>query len=138
MSSFSGVSSVRCPPSTDGEEGLRVLRVLTACQHSLEQNGAPIETSTGLPDAAEPDYFVHPTTTVDSPCKIGSGTKIWHYSHIMRDCEIGSNCTIGQNVVVSPHCIWEKMERCRIMSLFIQESSVRITCFSVHQWCSQT
>ena len=95
----------RCPPSTDGEEGLRVLRILTACQHSLEQNGTPIESIAGLAGEAEPDYFVHPTTTVDSPCKIGRGTRIWHYSHIMKDCEIGGNCTIGQNVVISPHCI---------------------------------
>ncbi|MEG2350909.1 MAG: acyltransferase, partial [Hungatella sp.] len=38
---------------------------------------------------------------VDEPCKIGKGTKIWHFSHIMKDCEIGENCNIGQNVVIS-------------------------------------
>ena len=53
----------------------------------------------------DPGYFVHPTSSVDMPCKIGSGTKVWHYSHIMKDCEIGKNCNIGQNVVVSPGCI---------------------------------
>jgi UDP-2-acetamido-3-amino-2,3-dideoxy-glucuronate N-acetyltransferase len=95
----------RHPPSTDGEEGLRVLSILTACQHSLEQNGTPIETNIVPTGWAKQDYFVHPTTTVDTPCKIGSGTKIWHYSHIMKDCEIGRNCTIGQNVVVSPGCV---------------------------------
>ena len=95
----------RRPPLTDGEEGLRVLSILTACQLSLEQNGTPIETNMRMAGWEEPDYFVHPTTTVDTPCKIGSGTKIWHYSHIMKDCEIGRNCTIGQNVVVSPCCI---------------------------------
>lgn len=48
------------------------------------------------------DYFVHESSYVDAPCKIGKGTKIWHFSHIMPDCEIGEGCNIGQNVVVSP------------------------------------
>lgn len=51
------------------------------------------------------DYFAHDTTEIDEPCKIGSGTKIWHFSHIMTDCKIGENCNIGQNVVVSPQVI---------------------------------
>lgn len=48
------------------------------------------------------DYFVHESAIVDSGCKIGKGSKIWHFSHIMPDCIIGENCNIGQNVVVSP------------------------------------
>ena len=48
------------------------------------------------------DYFVHESSYVDEGCEIGSGTKIWHFSHIMKDCKIGANCNIGQNVVVSP------------------------------------
>ena len=48
------------------------------------------------------DYFVHESSYVDEPCVIGEGTKIWHFSHIMRDCKIGKNCNIGQNVVISP------------------------------------
>ncbi|WP_241459827.1 acyltransferase [Aquimarina megaterium] len=48
------------------------------------------------------DYFVHETAVIDNGCKIRSGTKIWHFSHIMTDCEIGESCNIGQNVVVSP------------------------------------
>lgn len=48
------------------------------------------------------DYFVHPSAIVDEGCKIGRGTKIWHFSHIMPDCVLGENCNIGQNVVVSP------------------------------------
>lgn len=49
-----------------------------------------------------PEYFVHPSAIVDEGCKIGKGTKIWHFSHIMPDCVLGENCNIGQNVVVSP------------------------------------
>ena len=48
------------------------------------------------------DFFAHPTAVIDEGCKIGKGTKIWHFSHIMTDAEIGENCNIGQNVVVSP------------------------------------
>ena len=51
------------------------------------------------------DYFIHESAIVDSPSKIGKGTKIWHFSHIMQNSTIGLNCNIGQNVVVSPRVI---------------------------------
>lgn len=47
-------------------------------------------------------YQAHETAIVDPGCIIGNGTKIWHFSHIMKDSVIGENCNIGQNVVVSP------------------------------------
>jgi len=50
----------------------------------------------------EKEYFAHETAIIDDGCKIGKGTKIWHFSHIMPGSEIGENCNIGQNVVVSP------------------------------------
>ena len=50
----------------------------------------------------EKEYFAHETAVIDQGCKIGRGTKIWHFSHIMTGSEIGENCNIGQNVVVSP------------------------------------
>ncbi len=49
--------------------------------------------------------FVHESSYVDSPCEIGEGTKIWHFSHVMKNSRIGRNCNIGQNVVVSPQCV---------------------------------
>jgi UDP-2-acetamido-3-amino-2,3-dideoxy-glucuronate N-acetyltransferase len=48
------------------------------------------------------DYYAHPTAVIDEGCKIGKGSKVWHFSHIMTDCEVGENCNLGQNVVVSP------------------------------------
>jgi UDP-2-acetamido-3-amino-2,3-dideoxy-glucuronate N-acetyltransferase len=51
------------------------------------------------------EYFAHETAVVDEGSKIGKGTKIWHFSHIMAGCVIGENCSIGQNVVVSPKVI---------------------------------
>ena len=50
----------------------------------------------------EKEYFAHETALIDDGCKIGKGTKIWHFSHIMTGSEIGENCNIGQNVVISP------------------------------------
>jgi UDP-2-acetamido-3-amino-2,3-dideoxy-glucuronate N-acetyltransferase len=54
------------------------------------------------------DFFAHETSVIDEGCKIGSGTKIWHFSHIMKDCIIGEECNIGQNVVVSPGVVLGK------------------------------
>ena len=51
---------------------------------------------------SEKGYFVHESSYVDEPCSIGAGTMIWHFCHIMKDCEIGDRCRIGQNVVISP------------------------------------
>ncbi|QNM85760.1 N-acetyltransferase [Polaribacter pectinis] len=53
----------------------------------------------------ESNYFSHKTAIIDDDCKIGSGTKIWHFSHIMSNCIIGESCNIGQNVVVSPEVV---------------------------------
>lgn len=53
----------------------------------------------------EKDYFVHESSFIDEPCEIGTGTKIWHFSHIMVNCRIGRNCNIGQNVVISPDVV---------------------------------
>jgi UDP-2-acetamido-3-amino-2,3-dideoxy-glucuronate N-acetyltransferase len=46
-------------------------------------------------------YFVHESSFVDEPCQIGEGTKIWHFSHVMKDSVIGKGCNIGQNVLVA-------------------------------------
>ena len=54
------------------------------------------------------NYFAHETAVIDDNCRIGAGTKIWHFSHIMPNCVIGENCNIGQNVVVSPDVILGK------------------------------
>jgi UDP-2-acetamido-3-amino-2,3-dideoxy-glucuronate N-acetyltransferase len=83
-------------PRTDGEEGLRVLRVLNACQQAIESGGrvrvgeAPI------------DYFRHDSALVDEGCSVGQGSRIWHFSHVLSGSHIGEHCNIGQNVVVGP------------------------------------
>src|SRR6516162_4413472 len=49
----------------------------------------------------QPSYYVHPSSYVDSPCEIGDGTKIWHFSHVMPHAKIGKGCILGQNVHVA-------------------------------------
>ena len=98
-------------PKTDGYEGLLVLKVLSASQASLDQGGVVIELDTrempGPPDRGdvnqEQDYFVHESAYVDDGVEIGVGTRIWHFSHILRGSKIGPNCRIGQNVVIGPN-----------------------------------
>jgi len=47
-------------------------------------------------------YFVHESAIVDPGAKIGDGTKIWHFCHVMGSAEIGGDCVFGQNVFVGP------------------------------------
>ncbi len=44
------------------------------------------------------DVYKHESSYVDKNVKIGSGTKIWHFSHIQSGSKIGRGCSIGQNV----------------------------------------
>lgn len=49
------------------------------------------------------EVFVHETSYIDNDVEIKKGTKIWHFSHILKNCKIGSDCSFGQNVVVGPN-----------------------------------
>lgn len=53
----------------------------------------------------EKTYFAHETAVIDDGCRIGEGTKIWHFSHVMTGAVIGKKCNLGQNVVVSPDVV---------------------------------
>ncbi|HDS15884.1 MAG TPA: oxidoreductase [Proteobacteria bacterium] len=89
-------------PRTDGLEGVAVLKVLEQCQLSLSRDrerGKTINYST----SARLAYDIHPTAVVEEGVTIGAGVKIWHFSHLMKGCEIGENSIIGQNVVVAPN-----------------------------------
>jgi len=95
-------------PRTDAFEGLRVLQVLDAAQQSLHsQKSIPLE-STVLP------YFVHETAHVDAGCDIGNGTKIWHFSHIIKGTKLGEDCIIGQNVMIGPDVVVGN--RCKVQN----------------------
>ncbi len=108
-------------PLTDGNEGLKVLKILNASQASLNSSGcifkidfaengdsAAGETITSLyatesiRRAKERGAFVHSSAIVDEQVTIGRGTKIWHFSHVLSHSTIGERCNIGQNVVIGP------------------------------------
>ncbi|NNF54361.1 MAG: Gfo/Idh/MocA family oxidoreductase [Acidimicrobiales bacterium] len=110
-------------PRTSGREGQRVLAVLNqATSQLLEQNHSRRRTDgLSLPgfQTASPGELndlekietstasrrdgVHPTAIVDDSAVVGTGTKIWHFSHVMGNTSIGANCNIGQNVVAGPN-----------------------------------
>jgi len=46
-------------------------------------------------------FFVHPSSEVSPMAKVGKGTKIWHFCHVMGGAEIGMTCVLGQNVFVA-------------------------------------
>jgi len=89
-------------PKTDGDEAIRVLKVLQACQKSMEQEGESIPIKKPSYDSYGSDVYVHDTAIVDSGCEVGRGTKIWHFSHIIKGSKIGRDCNIGQNVMIGP------------------------------------
>jgi UDP-2-acetamido-3-amino-2,3-dideoxy-glucuronate N-acetyltransferase len=47
---------------------------------------------------------------VDEGAQIGTGTKIWHFSHIQKDARIGRKCVIGQNVNVDGGIIGDNVK----------------------------
>jgi UDP-2-acetamido-3-amino-2,3-dideoxy-glucuronate N-acetyltransferase len=75
----------RKTPNTDGQNGLRVLKILHAASESIREHGKP----SSLSKPGIPLYYVDPTAVVDQPCEIGD------------DCKIGSKCNLGQNVHVA-------------------------------------
>lgn len=46
--------------------------------------------------------FIHPSSFVDEGARLGPGTKVWHFCHVMPGAVIGAGCSLGQNVVVMP------------------------------------
>jgi UDP-2-acetamido-3-amino-2,3-dideoxy-glucuronate N-acetyltransferase len=87
----------RNSPCTDGEEGLRVLKILEQAESSI-RSGTSI-TSEGRGASG---YFVHPSAVVDEDVEIREGTRIWHFTHVLKGSKIGKGCVLGQNVMVGP------------------------------------
>ncbi|MFN3530186.1 MAG: acyltransferase [Bacteroidia bacterium] len=47
------------------------------------------------------EFYAHPTAVLDPGCEVGSGSRIWHFSHLMPGCTLGNNCNVGQNVFIA-------------------------------------
>jgi len=91
--------ATRATPLTDGTESLAVLSVLEACQQALDKTTAAVPVA---PTIRKQDYFAHESCCIDTPSEIGEGTKIWHFSHVLKGTRIGRNCSIGQNASLGP------------------------------------
>ena len=46
-------------------------------------------------------YEAHETAVIDEGARIGDGTSIWHFSHVMSGAVIGRECNLGQNVMIA-------------------------------------
>jgi UDP-2-acetamido-3-amino-2,3-dideoxy-glucuronate N-acetyltransferase len=95
---FLDCCSTKQVPTTDGREGLAVLQVLDAAQRSLESSGRSID----IDRKPKPGFFAHPTAIIDDGAAIGSGSSVWHFSHICSKSILGQNCNLGQNVFIAP------------------------------------
>lgn len=105
----------RRTPRTDGEEGLRVLRVLARAEAALTAPPAQVDLAAHAnTDSASSPPGVHETAIVDDGVAVGPGTRVWHFSHLLGGTRIGRDCTLGQNVVVGPDVTIG--DRCRIQN----------------------
>ena len=46
------------------------------------------------------DALIHPTAIVEAGARVGAGTRIWHWVHVMPGAEIGDRCSIGQGCFI--------------------------------------
>ena len=87
-------------PRTDVAEGIGVLSVLDAARRSMK-SGRPAALKEAAPAAPEaPPYFAHPTACVDDGAVIGAGTRIWYFSHILKNTVIGRGSTIAHGAII--------------------------------------
>jgi UDP-2-acetamido-3-amino-2,3-dideoxy-glucuronate N-acetyltransferase len=52
-------------------------------------------------NSEHPEYFSHESAYVDDGAIVGSGTKIWHFCHVMSGATLGEGCILGQNVNIA-------------------------------------
>lgn len=94
----------RKQPLASAASGITVLKILEQAQQSL---GVETNNTTGASPLTKrisqfgSDVKIHPSACIDDGCIIGSGSKIWHYSHIHSKAKIGNNVSIGQNVNIA-------------------------------------
>jgi len=107
-------------PLTSSQEGIRVVRVLNACQQSLDNNGMRIRLRDTTASATSSDpltvdsHYVHPSAIIEADVSIGEGSKIWCFSHLLPGTTIGKQCNIGQNVMIGPDVTIG--DRCKIQN----------------------
>lgn len=61
-----------------------------------------------------PGAFVHETSRIDDGVSIGEGTRIWHFSHVLKEAQVGAGCNIGQGVMIGEGVVVG--DRCKIQN----------------------
>ena len=103
---FINCIQTREQPRTDGREGLQVLKVLDRAEKCLnrtpERRGGSEAPGSALSAAG---VSVHESAYIDPGVAVGRGSKVWHFSHVLKGSRIGRDCSIGQNVVIGPNAL---------------------------------
>ena len=76
------------------------------------------------------DSFIHETAIVSEDVTLGSGCKIWHFSHVFGASLLGAGCVIGQNVMIGPRV--SIGDRCKIQN---NVSLYKGVCFHDEVFC---
>jgi UDP-2-acetamido-3-amino-2,3-dideoxy-glucuronate N-acetyltransferase len=110
----------RKKPATDGQEGLKVLKILEEAEIRISETRKIPESSAhgfegeNIKSRLLPSVSVHESAYVDEGVNIGNGSRIWHFSHVLKNSTIGENCIIGQNVMIGSDV--EIGNRCKIQN----------------------
>jgi len=51
------------------------------------------------------NIFIHPSAVIDEGARVGAGTRIWHFCHLMPGSRVGEHCNIGQNVFIDNNAV---------------------------------
>ena len=62
----------------------------------------------------EQNYYKHETAIIDQGAQIGSGSRIWHWTHVCSGARIGEGVSLGQNVFVGNKV--KVGDRCKIQN----------------------
>ena len=92
--------ATRRQPLTNAQHGADVVGILEASDTSLNQNGRRITLAS--PSGSNNKFQCHESACVDDGAEVGEGTRIWHFSHVMKGARIGRQCILGQNVHIAP------------------------------------
>lgn len=99
----------RKEPLTGAQNALNVLKVLAASQKSLLARSEKVvvdqdeDIQYGTENSETPlsgEIFIHPSSIVEPGVNIGSGSRIWHFCHLMPGATLGRSCNLGQNVFI--------------------------------------
>ena len=60
------------------------------------------------------NYFVHSSAIVDDGAKIGTGSRIWHFTHVCGGAIVGKDVVLGQNVYLGNKVIIG--DNCRVQN----------------------